>query len=78
MISSMGHKPKLVELFGPRTLPKTTSGKLRRKIAVEMWKTDSLVQAKQISNLDILKIQIKYFINFISTKNNSAREKRHA
>ena len=77
-LQSMGHKAFVVEIYGPRTLPKTTSGKLRRRAAVDAWKTATLARSQDHSNIDLFKIQFKFLLKKVSNKLSTLKEKKYA
>lgn len=77
-LQGMGHKASVIELYGPRTLPKTTSGKLRRRAAVDAWKTATLERADDHTNIDLFKIQFKFLIKKVSNKLSILKERKYA
>ena len=67
VLMGLGHKATYVELLEPGVLPKTTSGKLRRRVCVDMWKENKLVK-KDISDMKLLNHRIKFVLKMIDRK----------
>lgn len=48
VLERTGIRPHLVELLAPGTLPRTSSGKLRRREALRRWQTDTLTPPRKV------------------------------
>lgn len=77
-LQAMGQKAFVIELYAPRTLPKTTSGKLRRRAAVDAWKSNSLQKSQDHSSIDVFKIQLKILLRKVSNKISILKENSYA